>query len=543
MVFHVAKIWPQHFLGAADQNSKELMPIMQSLKQLLLIGPDSKMALISPLVVITFVSFTVIDPIYAGELFANAKNFISVQFGAYYIFLMTFLLLLTIFLCLSPASKIKLGKDNEAPEFTLFQWFSMLFGAGIGIGILFWSIAEPLTHIQGNPFLSESVGITRESAQIAMRLSIFHWGLHGWAIYAMMGMSLAYFSFRQGLPLSIRSTLFSVFGDKIYGPLGFVADLLAVIGTVFGIATSLGLGAQQINAGLNYLVDLDISITIQILMIAVISTIATISALTGVNRGIRILSVLNMRLTLLILLGFFLLGPTTYLLNSIYTNAVDYMINLPSLSIWIDPDRESKWQGWWTIFYWGWWIAWAPFCGMFIARISRGRTIREFIVGVLLAPTILAVVWITIFGNTAIYLELYGNGGVLEAVNLDRTTALFKTIELMGYGNVITSTMAIICVILLVTYFVTSADSATLVICTLVSMGNVNPERRFQIFWGLAIGAVAAALLFAGGLEALQTASIAAALPFSIVVILACISLCRSLFHEGLNTKDNTSNL
>ncbi len=501
-------------------------------KKLFFAGDNRDMTIAAPLLVIGFVVFTVINPSYADSVFSAAKNFIANEFGGFYIYLMSIILILAILLSISPAHDIKLGKDDDTPEFNLFQWFSMLFGAGLGIGILFWSIAEPMTHMQSNPFISESEQLTEIGAQVGMRLSLFHWGFHGWAIYVVLGMALAYSSFRRGLPLSIRSTLYTVFGDRIYGPLGFFADLLAVAGTVFGIATSLGLGAQQINAGLNYLADMTIDITTQIGLIAVISVVATVSALTGVKRGIRILSVLNMRLTLLILLAFFLLGPTGYLVTSLFKNSLDYFVNLPKLSFWVDPDPESPWQNSWTIFYWGWWIAWAPFVSMFIARISRGRTIREFVIGVLLAPTLLAIVWLTIFGNTAIYLQLFENSGIAAAVNQNLTSALFTTIESMKANTILTGTIATVCVILLVTYFVTSADSATLVICTLITMGDSNPSQRLRIFWGVAIGSVAAALLFSGGLAALQTASILAALPFSIVVILASFSLCTGLYKE-----------
>ncbi len=497
-------------------------------------GTHPIMAVGSGLLVMAFVLFTVIDPEYANSIYSAAKAYIASDLGWYYVGIMSAFLFLAVWLVFSRYGDIRLGKEDEKPEFSRFSWFSMLFGAGIGIGILFWSIAEPIYHFQSNPFIADGQAKTVEAAQVAMRIAIFHWGLHGWGLFAVIGLALAYFSYRKGLPLSIRSSLYPIFGDKIYGPIGHAADLLAVFGTVFGIATSLGLGAQQMNAGLNYLLGLEVSVTNQIILIAVISVIATASVLSGVNKGIRILSELNMQLTIVILLLFVIFGPTAYLLGSFFTNTGDYLFHAVELGLWVNPDPESQWQGWWTIFYWGWWIAWAPFCGMFIARISKGRTIREFVLGVLLAPTMLAALWITIFGNTAMFIELFGSGGVTEAVNEDLTMALFKTIELMGNGQLVTMLMAGICTVLLVTYFVTSADSATLVICTLISMGDEHPPARYRVFWGMAIGAVAAVLLFAGGLKALQTASIVAALPFSIVVILAAFGLCKSLREEPL---------
>jgi len=502
-------------------------------------GVNPVMAIGSSLLVIAFVAFTVIDPEYSGGLYSAAKGFIASDLAWYYIGLMSFFLFLAGYLVFSRYGDIPLGQDGDKPEFSFFSWFSMLFGAGIGIGILFWSIAEPIYHFQSNPFIAEGQALSVEAAQVAMRISIFHWGLHGWGLFAISGMALAYFAYRKGLPLSIRSGLYPIFGDRIYGPIGHAADLLAVFGTVFGIATSLGLGAQQMNAGLNYLLGFEISTTNQVVLIAMISVVATFSVLSGVHKGIRILSELNMQLTVVILVFFVVLGPTAYLLGAFFTNVGDYLLNVVPLGFWVDPDPKSQWQGWWTIFYWGWWIAWGPFVGMFIARISKGRTIREFVLGVLLAPTLLGAFWITIFGNTAMFIELFGAGGITEAVNKDITLALFQTIELMDLGTALTMLGATICVVMLITYFVTSADSATLVICTLLSMGDEHPPARFRVFWGMAVGAVAAVLLLAGGLKALQTASIVAALPYSVVAILTTWGLLKS-FHEELALEKTT---
>ncbi|QEA40765.1 BCCT family transporter [Pistricoccus aurantiacus] len=495
------------------------------------------MALGSALLVMAFVAFTVTNPEYAGSVYSAAKKFIASTFSWYYIALISFTLFFAIWIIFSRFGNIRLGKEGERPEFSNFAWFSMLFGAGIGIGILFWSIAEPIYHFQSNPFITDDQAMGVEAAQIAMRIAIFHWGLHGWGLFAVIGLVLAYFSYRKGLPLSIRSSLYPIFGERIYGPIGHTVDLLAVFGTLFGIATSLGMGAQQINAGLQYLIGFEVSTSHQVMLIVIISAIATVSVVTGVNKGIRILSVLNMQLTGVILALFLVFGPTAYLLGAFFTNVGDYLFHATELGLWVDPDPESQWQGAWTIFYWGWWIAWAPFVGMFIARISRGRTIREFVLGVLIAPTLLGALWITVFGNTAMFMELYGNGGVIAAVNDDVTMALFKTIELMGLGQALTLLFATICTVMLVTYFVTSADSAALVICTLVAMGDEHPPTRLRMFWGMAIGAVAAVLLLAGGLEALQTASIVAALPCSVVVLLAIYGLCKALREEAPSEK------
>jgi len=490
------------------------------------------MVYLSSGVIAVFLLFSIVMPEKAAYSYSLAKQFISQNLGWYYVGLLSSIFIFLIYLALGPYGNIRLGKDDEGPEFSYFAWFSMLFGAGIGIGILFWSIAEPISHFKDNPFLSPEQGLTQEAAQTAMRLTLFHWGFHGWALYAMVGMALAYFSYRRGFPLSIRFGLHSIFGDRIYGFTGHLVDLLAIVGTVFGVATSLGLGAQQMNAGFNYLFDLEITVNHQILIIFVISVIATLSVLTGVNKGIRILSELNMKLTFFILLFFLIFGPTVYLLSSFVTNVGDYVSTMIPLGFWVESDINSSWQADWTIFYWGWWLSWSPFCGIFIARISRGRTIREFVAGVLLAPTLLSAFWITCFGNTAIFIELWGAGGIVESVEDNLTLSLFKTIELMQLGDVLTLIGVSVCIIMLVTYFVTSADSATLVICTLLSLGETKTPKKFRIFWGLSIGAVSIVLLLIGGLKSIQTASIVAALPLSFVLILICFSMLKSLREE-----------
>jgi choline/glycine/proline betaine transport protein len=492
----------------------------------------SLMTILAPLMIVAFLLFSLLRPDYASDLFNHMRDFIVDNLSWYYVSLMNFYLIFVLALALSKFGKIRLGGDDEKPEFSNFSWLSMLFGAGIGIGILFWSIAEPLTHFQSNPFMGDAQALSPEAAQIAMRLTIFHWGLHGWALYASVALILAYFAYRKGLPLTISASLYPILGDRIYGPIGKAADLLAVLGTVFGVATSLGLGAQQMNAGLATLTGIQVDTNTQILLIIGISIVATLSALTGVNRGIRILSELNMQLTGVILALFLVFGPTLYLLSSFAGNIVDYIIHLPRISTWVNDDSSDQWQGWWTIFYWGWWIAWSPFCGIFIARISRGRTIREFVFGVLLAPTLLTIFWISIFGNAAFHIELFGEGGLVDAVNTETTSALFTTINLMAMGKIMALITASICTLMLITYFVTSADSATLVICTLVTGGNQNPSPATRIFWGSSIGAVAAVLLFSGGLSALQTASIVTALPFSVILLLATYGLCKSLYLE-----------
>lgn len=497
-------------------------------------GINPSMGLLAKGMVLAFLVFTIINVEFAGGVYADIKNWIQTTLNWFYVSLICVFFFLCLWLTSGKLGNLRLGADDEKPEFSFFSWFAMLFGAGMGIAMLFWSIAEPIYHFQGNPFITMA-GIepkSAEAAQVAMRISFFHWGFHGWAIYAVAGLAMAYFAFRKGLPLTIRSALYPLLGDKIYGPTGHAVDLLGVFATIFGVATSLGLGVSQMNAGLNYLFGMEISVINQVILIVVISIAATFSAVSGVAKGIRILSELNIKLTTILFAFFLLAGPTVYLLGFYVTSIGDYLWNMIPMGFWTDPNPESQWQGWWTVFYWGWYISWAPFVGMFIARISRGRTVREFLLGVILVPCLVSFLWLALFGGTALHMELYGNGGIVDAVNNNLTTALYVTMEALNVEWA-TWAMAALATLMILTWFVTSADSGTLVICTLLSMGDENPPARFRIIWGLGVGAVAAVLLLAGGLKALQAASIAAALPFSIVMIMMVLGLLSSMLSSS----------
>jgi choline/glycine/proline betaine transport protein len=517
-------------------------------------GLNPTVTLIASFVVMAFVIFGAVATETAGEVFTAVKDAIIGGLKWYYIGIVAFFLFFVVYLMFSRFGGIRLGDDDDRPEFSRFSWFAMLFGAGMGIGLLFWSIAEPIYHFQANPFVGEATSQATK-AQVAMRLTFFHWGLHPWAIYVIVGLTLAYFHFRRKLPLTIRSAFYPLIGERIYGPIGHAADVLAVFGTIFGIATSLGLGVQQMTTGLYHITGWSMfvtpvldeagqqvmraegvpavtgSITMQLILIAVISAIATISVVSGVGRGVRILSELNLWLSILILVFLISFGPTAYLLQFYLQSVGDYAQSVIPLSLWTDANGQSQWQSWWTAFYWGWWIAWAPFVGMFIARISKGRTIREFVTGVLLVPTMLGFLWLILFGGTAVHIEIFGPGGIAEAVQDDVTLALYKTFEQMQAG-IFSTLAAIVATTLLVTYFVTSSDSGTLVITTLLAAGDPEPPMVHRIVWGLGEGLVAAVLLLAGGLSALQTASIAAALPFSLIMIAMIYGLMRALNEE-----------
>ncbi len=499
--------------------------------------------------VLAFVVFTALNVDFANSIYSAVRGWIEASLAWYYIAAVTFMLFACLYLMCSRFGSIRLGDDDSRPEFSNFSWFAMLFSAGVGIGLLFFSIAEPLFYFDNtqawkypnNPF-ADAAGVTQlteQRALHAMRVTYFHWGFHGWAVYVVIGLCLAYFGFRKKLPFTLRSALYPVIGDRIYGPVGHGVDLLAVFGTVFGVATSLGLGVSQMAAGLNVLIGVDPGIVTQIVLIVVITVVATFSAVSGVGNGIRIISEWNIWLSIVLVAFFLFGGPFQWLMGLFITSLGDYIWNVIPMGFWTAGEAGDRaWQGGWTIFYWGWWISWAPFVGMFIARISRGRTIREFMVGVMFVPTTIAFFWLCIFGGNALYMELNaaggpGTAGVLDMVrNWNLPSALFGTIQRVTDISWLNWAMVALATFLLATWFITSSDSGTLVITTMLSMGDDNPPQKFRIIWGTGEGFVAAVLLLAGGLKALQTASIAAALPVSIIMLAMTYGLLKSLRED-----------
>ena len=513
-------------------------------------GLNPAMGLASKGMVAAFVVFTALNVEFANSIYTAVRGWIESALNWYYISALVIMVFVCLYLMCSRHGAIKLGDDDSKPEFSNFSWFAMLFSAGVGIGLLFFGIAEPMFYFDNtepwgypnNPFADRALvtEMNEERAALAMRVTYFHWGFHGWAVYVMVGLCLAYFGFRKKLPLTLRSALYPVIGDRIYGPIGHAVDLLAVFGTVFGVATSLGLGVSQMATGLNFLFGVDPGITTQVILIAIISVVATFSAVSGVGNGIRIISEWNIWLSVVLLAFFLFGGPFQWLMGFFVTAVGDYLWNVIPMGFQtFNEEGAAAWQGGWTIFYWGWWISWAPFVGMFIARISRGRTIREFMLGVMFVPTTIAFFCLCVFGGNAMYLELTADGGVGTAgiAQLIRDwnlpAALYGTIERMTDLHWLNWAMAALATFLLATWFITSSDSGTLVITTMLSMGDDDPPQRFRIFWGLGEGFVAAALLLAGGLKALQTASIAAALPVSVIMLLMTYGVVKSLNEDS----------
>jgi len=494
-------------------------------------GLNPTVALVSKAIVVVFVLFGVLMTETAGTVFEGVSKSIISTVSWFYIGLVAVSLGVVIWLMLSRFGNMRLGAEGEEPEFGYFAWFAMLFAAGMGIGLVFWSVAEPIFHFQSNPFIEEGEAQTAVAAETALRLTFFHWGLHPWAIYALVALCFAYFGFRRGLPLTIRSALYPLIGDRIYGRIGHAVDILAIFATTFGVATSLGFGAAQINTGLNQLFGLEISVAHQIIIIGAVTLVAVISVASGLDRGIKLLSEGNFWLSIILLTAVASLGPTAYIIESFLQGIGDYLQNVVYLSFWTDAEENRGWQAAWTTFYWGWWISWAPFVGMFIARISRGRTIREFLVGVLIVPTLVTFLWLTVMGATALHMELFGDGGIVEATNEETTLALYATLSKLT-GGALWMGLATIATILVATYFITSADSGTLVINTILSVGNENPPLFHRVLWGLSQGVVAGVLLLAGGLQALQAAAISAALPFAVIMVFMIVGLIRALYEE-----------
>lgn len=482
----------------------------------------------SVILIFAIVIYGALMPENAGVVFGHVQSWIVDTFGWFYLLAVAIFLIFSLYLALSHYGDIRLGPEHSKPDFSYGSWFAMLFSAGMGIGLLFYGVAEPVLHMNTPP---TGEGQTVKAAREAMSITFFHWGLHAWAIYAVVGLSLAYFGFRHGLPLTIRSSLYPIIGDRIYGPIGHTVDIFAVLGTLFGVATSLGLGVMQVNAGLNYLFGVEVSTTVQVLLIVIITGFATTSVVAGLDSGIRRISELNLALAALLLLYIVFAGPTQHLFQALIQNTGHYLTTVTERTFNLYAYDPIEWMGSWTLFYWGWWIAWSPFVGMFIARVSRGRTIREFVCGVLFVPVGFTFIWMTFFGNTAIALDFgTAQGAISAAVDQDVSTAIFKMFEYLPLTTIASG----VATLLVVTFFVTSSDSGSLVIDMITSGGNHEPPVWQRIFWAVTEGLVAAVLLLAGGLGALQSAAIASALPFTFIMLLICYGLIRGLRLEGL---------
>jgi len=479
------------------------------------------------ILIVLFITVTIVvgDPI--AEVFGSVQEALSDYGGWMFVLFINIFLFFGIFLGFSKLGKLRIGGKNATPEFSTGAWFAMLFSAGMGIGIIFWGVAEPMNHFINMP---QPVPEAERGLQ-AMGFSFLHWGFHAWGVYALVGLSLAFFTYSKGYPLMIRSVFRPVFGKRTEGWIGDFIDILAVLSTLFGLATSLGLGVQQVSSGFNYLFNLPDTILTQVVLIGIITAIASVSVVLGVDKGVKRLSELNIILAALFLIFLIIVGPTLFFLESYMENIAYYIQHFFELSFWNEayasPDR-SGWQNSWTVFYWAWWISWSPFVGMFIARVSKGRTVREFILGVLLVPSLLTFLWMTVFGGSGIWLELSGTPIGDNIVN-NLSTSLFLLLEQFPLAAISSG----IGVLLVINFFVTSSDSGSLVIDSITAGGKLNTPVAQRVFWAVIEGTVAAALLVGGGLTALQTAAVSTGLPFALVLLVMMYSLYKGLSWEA----------
>ncbi|MFO7724147.1 MAG: BCCT family transporter [Oceanipulchritudo sp.] len=483
----------------------------------------------STLFLAVFIVFTLMFKEQAASVADSTLELISSTFGWFFILAANVFILAALFFAFSKVGSIRIGGKDAQPEFATIAWFAMLLSAGMGIGLMFWSVGEPMYHFATpSPMFNNIAGETPEAAQAAMGVTYFHWGLHPWAIYAIVGLGLAFFAYNRGLPLTIRSIFHPILGNRIHGFWGNLIDVLSVLATLMGLATSLGLGVIQVNAGMNYLFGMAISPEMQVLLIAVITLFATLSVMAGLDGGVKRLSEWNMMLAAILMLFLLIAGPTIYILSGFTQNLGFYITHLAELSLWTETFKDTNWQGGWTVFYWAWWISWSPFVGMFIARISKGRSVREFILGVMLVPTLLSFIWMSVFGGSALFLQISGAADILAAVNEDVSTALFSMFESFPLSKVLSG----IGIILVTIFFITSSDSGSLVVDHLTSGGKLDSPVPQRVFWAVMEGVIAAVLLLGGGLSTLQTAAIATGLPFALVLLLIVYSLYIGLSQE-----------
>jgi len=495
---------------------------------------------ISGISVVAFVFYTLALPEQAGSVFSWLFSSVTKGFDWFFLGAANLFVIFCLFLIVTPLGNVRLGGAKATPDYGYPGWFAMLFAAGMGIGLMFYGVSEPMSHfssaIGGTAMengvrtdwapLGAAAGDQEEAIRLGMAATIFHWGLHPWAIYAVVALSLALFTYNKGLPLSIRSAFHPIFGDRVWGWTGHVIDTLAVFATLFGLATSLGIGATQANAGLNELFGVPVGPTAEVVLITAITAVALVSVVRGLDGGVKVLSELNMGLALLLLLFVLFVGPTVFLLSKFASNLGAYLEYLPALSNPVGREDVNFTQGW-TSFYWAWWISWSPFVGMFIARVSRGRTVREFVVCVLLIPSIVCVFWMTVFGGTAINQVL--TDGYTAAQDASLELKLYKMLDVLPLAE-ITSFVGIVLVIV---FFVTSSDSGSLVIDTITAGGKVDAPVPQRVFWCIFEGAVAIVLLLsAGGLSSLQSMVSSTGLPFTIVLLVMCYAIFRGLMSE-----------
>ncbi|MER8322728.1 BCCT family transporter [Acinetobacter baumannii] len=518
-------------------------------------GLNPTVTIVSKLLLFIFIAFCIFKEKQAGEYFQLISNALLQNAKWYLLLLATFLLGFIIYLCMSRYGHIRLGKDDEKPEYSNIAWICMLFSCGMGIGLMFWSVAEPISHYASNPFTK---GLSDESARMAMQLTFFHWGLHPWGLFCLVAVALGYFAYRKNLPFAMRSILYPLIGNKIYGPVGNIVDIITIVITAFGISQSLSMGILELNTGLNHTFGISVDVKIQLVLVVILCALATISLLSAISKGFKIIAEGNMIISYLLVFIIIFIGSTHYILNTFFEGIGDYLQNIVGMSLWSDAQKDSGWQNWWTAYYWPWWMTWAPFVGLFIARISRGRTIREVILGSLAAPTLLTFLWIAAFGGAALKIEKANHQPaaqevvvttshitpppvapahemtIAEATKKEPARAVFVFFDhLASSHNTKVFLSALLCLLLAI-HVITLVNSGTLVLCFLDSNGTTNPSVAIRLIWSIIIPLIGGGLLLTGGLSAIQTACVIAGFPISILLGITCISLIKSLREDPL---------
>ncbi|WP_035357329.1 BCCT family transporter [Acinetobacter calcoaceticus] len=516
-------------------------------------GLNPTVMIVSKLLLFIFIAFCIFKEKQAGEYFQIISDVLLQNAKWYLLFLATFLLGFLIYLCMSRYGHIRLGKDDEKPEYSNIAWICMLFSCGMGIGLMFWSVAEPITHYASNPFTQ---GLSDESARMAMQLTFFHWGLHPWGLFCLSAVALGYFSYRKGLPLACRSVLHPLIGDKIYGSIGNFVDIVTIVLTAFGVSQAISMGILELNVGLNHTFGVNIDVKIQLVLVLVLGVLATLSLLSAIGKGFKIIAEGNMVLSYVLVIAVIVIGSTRYIFNTFFEGLGDYLQNIVGMSLWSDAQKDSGWQSWWTAYYWPWWMTWAPFVGLFIARISRGRTIREVILGSLAAPTLLTFIWIAAFGGAALKIEkanhqppthqvVVSNTAIVqaekvkphevtiaEATKEDPARAVFVFFDHISENHTVTIFLSALLCLLLSIHIITIANSGALVLCFLDTNGSTNPSVGIRLVWAVIIPLISGGLLLAGGLSAIKTACVIAGFPISILLAIMCISLMKSLRQD-----------
>ncbi len=518
-------------------------------------GLNPTVSIGAKLLLFVFISFCIFREKQAGEYFQLISTALLQNAKWFLLLLATSLLAFLVYLCMSRYGHIRLGKDDEKPEYSNIAWISMLFSCGMGVGLLFWSVAEPITHYASNPFTQ---GYTDEAASMAMQLTFFHWGLHPWALFCLAAVALGYFAYRKDLPFAMRSILYPLIGNRIYGPIGHTVDILTIVITAFGVSQSLSMGILELNTGLNHAFGVSIDLKIQLVMVVLLCTIATISLMSAISKGFKVIAEGNMIISYFLVFLLIFIGATRYIFNTFFEGIGDYLQNIVGMSLWSDAQKDSGWQNWWTAYYWPWWMTWAPFVGMFIARISRGRTIRELICGTLVAPTLLTFIWIAAFGGAALKIEKDAQNAkpahelvinnhsnttnienttshqvsISEATKEDPTRAVFVFFDHLSSDKDTQVFLSALLCLLLAIHIITLVNSGTLVLCFLDANGSTNPSISIRLIWSIIIPLIGGGLIIAGGLKAIQTASIIALFPIAILLIIMAISLIKTLRRE-----------